>query len=116
MQPADIVRFIEGARWPLSNEKLLQSEIETQLQERGVEFEREVRLFDGDIIDFVLDGSIGVEVKIKGSKLAIYRQVERYCLHDRVQSLVLVTNVATGLPQFINGKPTFIASLGKGWL
>lgn len=74
---------------------------------------REVELVKGDIIDFMV-GPIGVEVKIKGQRRAIYRQCERYCEHACVGSLVLATNVAMGMPETINGKPVFVASLGRG--
>lgn len=110
-----LVRFLEGRRFPLSDEKRLQEEIETQLLAGAFAFEREVKLGDGDIIDFVV-GRIGLEVKIKGAKREIYRQCERYCAHDQITGLVLASNVAMGLPVEIAGKPVRLASLGKGWL
>jgi hypothetical protein len=61
-------------------------------------------------------GGVGMEVKIKGSKREMYRQCERYCLHERVSALILATNVATGMPATINGKPVFVALLSRGWL
>jgi hypothetical protein len=110
-----LVRFVESRRWPLSDEKRLQEIFTVELSATGIVAEREVNLGDGDIIDFMA-GDVGVEVKIKGTKRGIYRQCERYCLHDRVTALVLVSNVAMGMPASINCKPVFIASLGKGWL
>jgi hypothetical protein len=110
-----LIRFIEARRWPLSDEKRLQETLSNELLAGGFVFEREALLVGVGIIDFmVMD--VGVEVKIKGAKREIYRQCERYCGHERVHGLVLVSNVAMGMPAEINGKPIFIASLGKGWL
>jgi hypothetical protein len=115
MTTAEIVRFIESRRWPLSDEKRLQEYIWTEFIQLGVAADREVRLGDGDIIDFMI-GDVGIEVKIKGRRMAIYRQCERYCGHTAVASLVLATSVAMGMPESVKGKPVAIASLGRGWL
>jgi hypothetical protein len=115
MSPAEIVRFIESRRFPLNREKALQAAMADEFARNNIEARREVNLGGGDIIDFMV-GDVGIEVKIKGSKLAIHRQVSRYCAHDRVVSLLLVTNVAIGLPQEINGKKVYIASLAKAWI
>jgi hypothetical protein len=110
-----LVRFIESRRWPLSDEKRLQEAVADELTANGYEFEREVPIARGDIIDFMV-GNVGIELKIKGQRRAIYRQCERYCLHDRVQGLVLGSVVAMGVPAFVNGKPLFVAHLGIGGL
>lgn len=81
-----LVRFLQSFRWPLSDEKRLQEVMAEQLAGGSIAAEREVHLGDGDIIDFMVGGT-GIEVKIKGSKRAIYRQCERYCGHARVTSL-----------------------------
>lgn len=86
-----------------------------ELSDMGAEVEREVALGDGDIIDMMV-GGVGIEVKIKGQKRAIYRQCKRYCMHERVRELVLATSVATGFPQYINGKPIYVANLARAWL
>ncbi len=115
MEPREILHFLAVRRWPLTDEKRLQSDMATELAAAGIAAEREVRLGEGDIIDFII-GGIGMEVKIKGSKREMYRQCERYCRHERVSSLILATNVATGMPASINGKPVFVALLSRGWL
>lgn len=115
MTPAEIVRFIETRRWPLSDEKRLQAAIADELSKIGEPFAREVRVGEHDIIDFML-GSVGLEAKLKGSAHAIYRQCERYCQYDEIKQFVLATNRAMGLPTTICGKPAFVASLGRGSL
>ena len=117
-----IVRLLERAPLPLSDEKALQAEMLALLQHDGLAVEREVRLGEGDIVDFlILDGQsyrsgLAVEVKIKGQRRAIYRQIERYCTHPRVTEIVLATNVPMGLPDTIHGKPARVAQLGRAWL
>jgi hypothetical protein len=110
-----IVHILTSHRLPLSDEKQLQIEIAVAFASAGLAAEREVRLAPGDIVDFMV-GDIAVEVKIKGSKRDIFRQVERYCEHNAVRELVLATNVPMALPPMVCGKPTSVALLGLGWL
>lgn len=112
---ADIVALVHTRRWPLASEKALQAKLADELAHAGIPAEREVDLGDGDIIDFMI-GGIGLELKLKGQRRAIFRQCERYCGHDRVVTLVLATNAAMGLPATIAGKPVHVASLSRGWL
>lgn len=111
----DIMRLINGRRFSLSDEKKLQAEIEIELTAAGIDHKREHRLDDRNIIDFMI-GTIGAEVKIKGAKLNIYRQVERYAGFDAIKRLILITNVAMGMPPLINGKPVYVVNLAKAWL
>lgn len=115
MTPFDVLRLLSGVRLPLDSEKALQAAIEGHLTASGVEFEREVTLAPGDIVDFMV-GRIAVEVKIKGARRAIFRQCERYAAHDSVEAILLVTNVAMGFPPEIGGKPTAVLHLGRAWL
>jgi hypothetical protein len=119
------VELLSMRRLTLADEKRLQIEIAEVLTSASVlagssiSFRREVRLGDGDIVDFMIDGpieGIAIEVKIKGNARSIYRQLERYCAHDEVRAIILATNVPMNLPDTINGKPTAIAALGRGWL
>lgn len=118
MKPELLSKFLSGKRFPLSDEKRLQQAIEEEFQRAGVLYSRE-HLLSGtdrkDIIDFVI-GDTGIEVKIKGGKLAIYRQLERYAEHDELACIVLVTNVAMGLPEEISGKPVHMVNLARAWL
>jgi hypothetical protein len=81
-----------------------------------------VNLGDGDIVDFLVItevmplSGVAIEVKIKGSRRAIYRQIERYCRHDAVEEIVLATNVPMSLPATIGGKSAYVANLSRGWL
>ena len=116
LSAADVVRFLSTRRFSLSDEKALQVEMFAALVAGGFDAKREVTLGVGDIIDFTIDGHIGIEVKIKGAKRAIFHQVERYAAHDSIHELILASNVAMGFPPSINGKPTYFLHLGRAWL
>ena len=112
---AQIVHLLTSHRLPLSDEKQLQAAIAAVFETAGLPFQREVRLNEGDIVDFMV-GRTAVEVKIKGNRRDIFRQLERYCDGASVGDIVLATNVPMGLPPEIRGKPASIALLGRGWL
>jgi hypothetical protein len=112
---AHVIDLLTSHRLSLSDEKKLQAEISDVFEAASLDFEREVRLGARDIVDFMV-GDLAVEVKVKGSRRAIYRQLERYCGYDAVTGIVLATNVPMALPTDICGKPTAIADLGRGWL
>ncbi len=114
---ADVCRLIEHSRLNLSHEKDTQADLAAILDGAGILYRREVRLSPGDIPDFLVGDGVAIEVKIKGAqKRSVYRQLCRYAEHDQVKAIVLATNLSMGLPPEINGKPTFYASLGKGWI
>lgn len=108
-------KLLSKYRLPLSNEKALQSEIGELLTANGIKHEREVGLSDKDRIDFMV-GSVGMEVKLKGSAVEIYKQCKRYCGYPEVKELILITNRSMAFPNEINGKPTYSLSLGRRWL
>jgi len=117
-----IYNLLAGHRFSLSCEKTLQAEIGKILTAAGVGYESEVSLSDPvysppskDCIDFMA-GGVGMEVKIKGAAMAIFRQCERYCRYPEVKELILITNKSMGFPHEIFGKRTYLLSLGKRWL
>ena len=110
-----IVGMLGKYRFRLDNEKLLQEQVCAVFLDQNIPAKREHRLSSTDIVDFMC-GSVAVECKIKGQRRAIYRQCQRYCEHDSVDALVLVTNAAMGMPPDIAGVPVYVVSLGKGWM
>lgn len=110
-----IIRILQSRRFTLSDEKRLQAEIEEVLTDAGIKHVREYRLDAGSIIDFFISGT-GIEVKRRGSKLEIWRQLERYAEFDEVETLILVTNVPMGCPSVVKGKPIYVVNLAKAWL
>jgi hypothetical protein len=119
---AQIVRLLTSHRLSLADEKALQREIAGVLEASDIAFQREFRLSGADIVDFMvgdlvpIEAGIAIEVKIKGGKRNIYRQIERYCAHPAVREIVLATNVPMMLPPEIGGKPATVAMLARGWL
>lgn len=114
MTAQDVVKLLANKRLPLQDEKMLQRQLANILYP---DFEPEYFLDQKNIIDFLDHKShVGVEVKIKGSRRSIYTQCHRYCQFRAIQSFVLVTNRAMGLPPFINDKPCYVVNLGKAWL
>ena len=111
----EIIHLINSFRFPLTDEKMLQGAIEEKFESAGFDYRREVRLDRHNIIDFTV-GEIGIEVKIKGARLNIYKQVERYVEFDAIKRLLLVTNIAMGLPQLVKGKPVHVVDLARAWL
>lgn len=111
-----VLRLVEGTPFLLSNEKEVQAELSRIFTENEIPHKREVVLGPGDIVDFMLEGGIAIEVKIKVPKRSAYRQCKRYCEHESVNALILASATATGFPEEINGKPCWVASLGRGWL
>lgn len=108
--------LLARARLNLATEALLKKDMAVLFAKHlGVIFAEEYPLDPKSRLDFFLDG-IAIEVKIKGSAKAIYRQCERYCGFDEVKTLILVTNRPMGFPEELCGKPCYVISLGKGWL
>ncbi len=110
-----VFKYLSSSKFDLTDEKRTQEGIATILSAAGVQHQREHRLSDSDIIDFYLDG-IGIEVKLKGTKKNIYRQLRRYAIHPDIRALILLTNVSMGLPGEIEGKPVYFLKLGNAWL
>jgi hypothetical protein len=113
---ATLVSLIRASKIDLSNEKQAQADVEQLLIQAKIPFEREVRLTDLDVIDFVIQG-IGVELKLRGArKKEVYRQLCRYARHPRIDILLLASNLSMGLPPKIEGKDAYFVKLGEAWL
>lgn len=108
-------QILSRHRFDVSTETVLQEQIAAAFTAAGIEFQREKVLSAQDRIDFMV-GTLGIEVKIKGSPSAIYRQCNRYCALPEISELLLVTGRAMGLPGEIEGKPCYLLNLGRSWL
>ncbi|MEB8474046.1 MULTISPECIES: hypothetical protein [Acidithiobacillus] len=113
----NLIHTIESARLDLSDEKRLQADLEDVLITVGIQFTRERVLSAQDIPDFLTKDGTVIECKLRpAQKMAVYRQLQRYSSHAEVRGILLATNLSMCLPETINGKPTYMASLSKGWL
>lgn len=117
-QVAHIIATLKKKKFVISNEKQLQADISLHLFACNISHAREasLSLARRDIPDFCFDEGVYAEVKIKGGKMAIYKQCERYCENEKVNSLILVTNRMMALPHHINNKPVYIINLSTAWL
>jgi hypothetical protein len=93
--------------YSFSTEEELQAGLAKALDTSGISFRREVILSKRDRIDFMLDGGVGIEVKIDGSISALTRQLFRYADLPEINGLLVVVsaNRLANLPTEINGKP-----------
>lgn len=115
----NVSRVIENTPLPLTNEKRFQAALADALTERGIRFDREVTLSRGNTVDFTLGRGIILECKIKASgasKRAVYRQLVRYTRHPDVTGIILVSGLAMGLPETIEGRPAIVLRPGGAWL
>jgi hypothetical protein len=112
---ATVSRVLETHRFRYSSERDLQTGIEQVLRAAGLSPQREAALGDAGTIDFLVDG-LGIEIKVKGSRVEVTRQVHRYLQHASIAALMLVTTRAelARLPATISGKRVFTHHLTSG--
>lgn len=120
-----VLAALAGKRFPLEDEKQTQAAIDTVLRERfhGDFVLREFPLIERKskasrgIIDFlVFPGGTGIEVKLKGGRRDIARQVSGYAVDPMLAGIVLATAKPIALPATIGGKPVAVFDLGRAWL
>lgn len=115
----EVVLILRKKRFSeLTNEKRLQNEIEFELKKNGVEYNREKKMSDGNIIDFYLPSiKCGIEVKIKRGALKLYEQVERYSKTGLLSSIIIVSNIPMAFPEVLSMKTdVFVVNISKSLL
>jgi hypothetical protein len=112
---AQLAAIAKRVKLPMTDEKAAQVEFAAALDAAGVAHKREVQLSKRDIVDFMV-GGLAIELKIKGSRTEIARQLERYAEHDRVTEIMLVTCRSIALPPSIGGKPVTVVHASAAWL
>lgn len=112
-----VLQVLSGKRFPLEDEKATQAAIWAVLEADAGTWKaaREVPVAGG-IIDFVVGGTTGIEVKLKGSGVAIGRQLRGYAMEPALTGLVLVTSKPVMVPRMMNGKPLAVVEMGRAWL
>lgn len=108
-----IIDLLDQHRFRFGTEAELQDGIEHVLQSAEIPHEREVRLSSGERIDFMLDGRIGLEVKVDGGISALTRQLHRYAQVEAVEELLVVTSRArhANLPTVLSGTPVRVYAI-----
>jgi hypothetical protein len=110
---AAIEAAVRRGRYSYSQETELHLGLEAAMRAAGLTPTPEVALNRRDRIDFLV-GRCGVEVKIKGTRDALHRQVMRYAESPLVDELLVITTVIAhrGLPATIGGKPLSVLVIG----
>ena len=116
--PERIINILKTQRFVFKDEKDLQFQISTTLTNLEINHGREFEFIPGcgDIIDFMIPDYIGMEIKIKGGKTDIYKQIRRYCKHSTILHLILVTTRNMQLPKDIEGCKCYVVNLNQAWL
>src|SRR5262245_28911438 len=120
MAPESLAALIRGYRFIVGNESAFQDGFLRMLEENQIKHLREHDLGRSfGRIDFYLpDHGIGIELKVKGSRTEVLRQLHRYSLCPEVQALILVTGWTRLAPTAakLNGKPLVTACIWQGQL
>ncbi len=111
-------RILRATPLPRTPEVRLQDGIAACLTDHGFAFVRERRLTNADVIDFLVDGSVGLEVKVDGSLSEVTRQLHRYAQSDCVKEILLITTRSKhrALASLFAGKPVRVLHLIQGSL
>ncbi len=112
---ATVERALASHRFRYADERELQAGIDQVLRGAGLAVVREASLGAAGTIDFLV-GELGVEIKVRGSRAEVTRQVHRYLQHEALAGLLVVTTRAelARLPPVISGKPVFTHHLTSG--
>ena len=111
-----IAAIIERTRVGISTEESAHLAVLDALRAAGMDVQAEVWITDSDRVDLLVEG-VGIEVKVKGGRRDIYRQLQRYARSDRIEALVLATGLAwPSSIKDVDGTPLIAASLTRGWL
>jgi hypothetical protein len=107
---------LKNKRLDMNDEKRTQEQVADYLRTADICFIKEHPLDKGSIVDFMLEDGVAIEVKIKGSRMSVYRQIERYCKFDDVKSIILLCTYPFAMPPEINGKSVYVLNLSSAWL
>lgn len=112
-----VSRVLRSVGFSFSSEDDLQRGIDQVLTDRGIPHQREVVLSPKDRIDFMLDGGVGIEVKIGGSAADLTRQVYRYCREEKIRAVIVVSSrLRLGkLPDEMAGKPVRFLPIARAF-
>jgi hypothetical protein len=116
-QVSEIAAVIRRHHFHFFDEYMLQEGLAGALGAAGHEVKREVRIKRGRL-DLLIDGCIGLEVKIACPKRQLERQVTRYLEGDELDGMVVVSVAArhAAIAEQIAGKPVEVVTLGGGAL
>lgn len=109
-----VVALLIDRVYRAARERDLQDGIEHVLSGSGFRVDREFRLSARDRPDFLVEGCVAVEVKMRASGSAVLSQLARYATDRRVKAIVVATprlSSLAGMPAEILGVPVCGAAL-----
>ena len=112
-----VAELIRSKRYRYNRETDLHVLLERVLVDAGITVHREVPIGAAGVIDMVLPGRVGVEVKVTGQTAAVWRQLRRYAASGHFDRLLLVTTCArhvAGLPATLHDIPVHTVVLYGG--
>lgn len=115
---SEIAAALRKKEFRYDNERDLQDGIERALAEGKFTYERERRLGDAGVADFLVSSSVCLEVKVEGAPAMVARQLLRYAGRPEVLEILLVTGRAAlgRLPPTLRGKPVTVLALWRSLL
>lgn len=115
-----IAKCLAAWTYTYRDEKSLHEGLADVLNRQEIRYTREFIAGPRDRFDFLCDGGVVIEAKIKGSLPAALRQVDRYCMRPDVQAVLIVTTRQWGRIAAIppdaqlRGKPVRVVRIGGG--
>jgi hypothetical protein len=107
-----IASHLANFRFHYSNESELQQGIFQALTTGSFTVQREARFSEKDRIDFLVDYTIALEVKIGSTANEVVRQLSRYAQHEGIHGILLITSRASHFcPGSLCGKPILLHRL-----
>jgi hypothetical protein len=85
-----VTQVLRAYRARPQNELDIQLGLAAIFDEHGVVYQREVVLTQKDRIDFLV-GTLGIEIKLQGSRHQVFQQLTRYLAHERIGEVMLFT-------------------------
>jgi hypothetical protein len=92
-----ITEVLPNFAYSFGDEKQFHDALGAVLREAGIVFVHEHVAGPKDRFDFLCDGSVVIEAKIKGSWSEAIRQVDRYCARTDVNAVVIVVTRHWGI-------------------
>jgi hypothetical protein len=111
-----LLPILSGQQYRPATEADLRDSLAVVLTEAGVRFDREYPMGETGRPDFFVDGVV-IEVKARGGRSDLVRQVMRYAEHPMVTGILVVTTRAQHqLPDTMRGKPARLLTIARGLL
>jgi plasmid stability protein len=113
---AEVLRVLAARHYRCSCEAELQELVQTALSDAGLSFQREKRLSVRDRVDFLIEGGVALELKVKVTEKNLLSQILRYAESAEVDAIVVAgtCHSVLRLPARAHGKPVHALHL-KSW-